>query len=187
MGDRASTSHRAERVLFLLRGINVGGRHPLPMAMLRGLFEELGYSGVATYMQSGNLVATAPARPLDEARIATALEERFGFAVPVVSRCQAEMDAVLSHQPFTGSDAAKAHWHCLFLPEPLSATSLTRLAGKIAGQEALEARGREVFLYLPHGTGRSKLAAAVSAAPMSPAATLRNWRTVLQLQSMLAL
>jgi hypothetical protein len=46
----------------LLRGINVGGRNKVAMADLREVVTSLGYTDVATYIQSGNvLFSTAEA------------------------------------------------------------------------------------------------------------------------------
>ena len=44
------------RYLALLRGINVGGRNRVAMADLRLIATDLGYTDVATYIQSGNLL-----------------------------------------------------------------------------------------------------------------------------------
>ncbi|MBA3266271.1 MAG: DUF1697 domain-containing protein, partial [Nocardioidaceae bacterium] len=43
-------------LVVLLRGINVGGRHKLPMPLLRETCESLGCTDVTTYIQSGNVV-----------------------------------------------------------------------------------------------------------------------------------
>lgn len=40
----------SKRYLVLLRGINVGGRNKVPMAQLRALLAELGYTDVSTYI-----------------------------------------------------------------------------------------------------------------------------------------
>ena len=40
--------------LVLLRGINVGGRNTVPMAELRKVLEDAGFSNVSTYIASGN-------------------------------------------------------------------------------------------------------------------------------------
>ncbi|MEX1335073.1 MAG: DUF1697 domain-containing protein, partial [Candidatus Limnocylindrales bacterium] len=45
--------------LALLRGINVGGRNRILMADLRACFEDAGYAGVRTYIQSGNVIFVA--------------------------------------------------------------------------------------------------------------------------------
>jgi len=61
------------RMVALLRAVNVGGRK-LPMAELRALCADLGWSDVATYIQSGNLVFTAPGRAEGiEAELETAI------------------------------------------------------------------------------------------------------------------
>lgn len=44
-----------------LRGINVGQAKRMPMADLRALVESLGYTGVKTLLNSGNLVFRGPA------------------------------------------------------------------------------------------------------------------------------
>ncbi len=44
------------RGVALVRGINVGGRNVVSMADLRAVFEDAGYEGVQTYIQSGNVL-----------------------------------------------------------------------------------------------------------------------------------
>jgi uncharacterized protein (DUF1697 family) len=51
--------------IALLRGINVGGGNRVPMAELRTLCGELGWHGVQTYIQSGNVVFRAQGPPTD--------------------------------------------------------------------------------------------------------------------------
>ena len=48
------------RYVALLRGINVGGKNSVPMARLRAVLEELGFTDVATYIASGNVNLLAP-------------------------------------------------------------------------------------------------------------------------------
>ena len=43
----------------LFSGINVGGNRIVKMAELRAFFEELGFTNVASYVQSGNVVFRA--------------------------------------------------------------------------------------------------------------------------------
>ena len=70
----------SDRFVALLRGINVGGRNKVPMAELRTLASELGWTGVATYINSGNVVFTSskpdrsPSSARSSARAAVAIE-----------------------------------------------------------------------------------------------------------------
>ena len=75
------------RLIALLRGINVGGNKKVPMARLRALLEGLGYTEVATLLQSGNAVFTAKEKPEAVRRaLEAALKADFCFPVEVVLR-----------------------------------------------------------------------------------------------------
>lgn len=157
------------RHIALLRGINVGGNRIIKMTDLRAMFVAAGAKDVETYIQSGNVVFSHP-RPT-AARFEKEIAKQTGFAVPVVLRSADEWKA-LAH-PF----AEDEHVHVLFLPAAVAAVGVVATA-----PEAYVARGREVFVYLPNGMGRSKLAGALGKA--LPDATARNWRTVQQLLAM---
>jgi uncharacterized protein (DUF1697 family) len=163
----------------LLRGINVGGKHSLPMVKVRAVFEASGASNVATYIQSGNVVFNAT--KISAATLASALDKAAGFAVPVVLRTAKDFKTVITSNPW-----ATETMHCAFLPaKPLKA-ALAKLAA--IDHEALAPSrvvqlGQELYFDLPEGIGRDKLAATVLRA--FPDATTRNWRTVLTLQEML--
>ena len=58
--------------LVLLRGINVGGKNKVPMAPLRELLSDLGYSDVSTYIASGNVILRSNHSP---GRIRREIEE----------------------------------------------------------------------------------------------------------------
>ena len=52
-----------QRLVILLRGINVGRHKRISMADLRRLLEERGYGDVKTYLQSGNVVVSTDRDP----------------------------------------------------------------------------------------------------------------------------
>src|SRR5690606_33240990 len=70
----------------LLRGINVGGNNRIEMKRLKKVFEELGFSSVATYINSGNVVFSST--QVDHQSLVVVIEQaitaEFGFAVKVV-------------------------------------------------------------------------------------------------------
>ena len=120
--------------VVLFRGINVGGKNPLPMKELVPLLESLGYRGVTTYIQSGNVVLAT-----DEAdhaapgghgavaqQIASAVEGRFGFKPALVLVTLDEIEQVVAENPFPGGEADPKALHVAFL----GATSQHRQAGQ---------------------------------------------------------
>jgi uncharacterized protein (DUF1697 family) len=172
----------------LLRGINVGGNRMIKMADLRDVFVSAGALDVATYIQSGNVVFTHAAR--SETTLAAQLEKRIakaaGFPVPVVLRTASQLARVIEDSPFPGADAD--HLHVAFLTTRPPANAWTIDARSLA-PERCAVVGRELYLYLPAGMGRSKLAAAVLAKPtaIGGRATARNWRTVLKLNELVSM
>jgi uncharacterized protein (DUF1697 family) len=67
--------------IALVRGINIGGHHLLPMKELTAILQDLGATGVTTYIQSGNAVFRSPSRNPDTLakRLAAEIGERHGF------------------------------------------------------------------------------------------------------------
>jgi hypothetical protein len=91
------------KYLILLRGINVGGKNKVPMAALRELLEELGYSNVATYIASGNVILSSRRAPGGIKRqIESALPKRFRLDSELIAvrvMTHAELRAVVDHKP----------------------------------------------------------------------------------------
>jgi uncharacterized protein (DUF1697 family) len=162
----------------LLRGINVGGRSMLPMARLRQAAAECGFGAVRTYIQSGNLVFTSPDPPATvSARLAAAVAAAGGPQPRVALRTRDQLAAVVAGNPYAERAVEARQLHVAFLVEDAEPAPLDGLDLDAFAPEALTVAGRETYLFLPGGIGRSKLAIALDR-PKSTAATVRNWRTV---------
>jgi uncharacterized protein (DUF1697 family) len=172
-------------MVALLRGVNVGGKSSLSMSDLRAVAESCGYEHVRTYIQSGNLVFEAPARATS-ATVAKQLELAIADATvvepEVVARTRAELAAAVDGNPFASRGEDPAHLHVVFTTGQAKASlGSIDLAG-YAPEEAA-AVGQHLYLFLPSGMGRSKLAADLSRRRGSTG-TARNWRTVTKLLGM---
>jgi uncharacterized protein (DUF1697 family) len=174
MGTRA-----AQRHLALMRGINVGGKHVLPMKELARLFERAGCADVETYIQSGNVLFTADAELAAgiAERIARDVERAFGFAVPVVVRSAAELRAAVRANPFVKSKRAPEALHVAFLAGRPAKALVAALDPKRSPGDEFAVVGREVFLCCPNGVARTKLTNAWFDSALGTTSTLRNWRT----------
>jgi uncharacterized protein (DUF1697 family) len=166
--------------IALLRGINVGGKHKLPMKDLVGLFEETGASDVRTYIQSGNVVFRAPASVAKgiPSRVAAAIEERFGFSSPVVLRSAKELEAAAADNPFLELADDDKSLQVAFLETRPKAAAVKGLDPHRSPGDRFEVRGRDVYLYLPRGVARTKLTNAWLDRELETTSTVRNWRTV---------
>src|SRR5690625_2654452 len=90
----------------LLRGINVGGHHKVPMAELRDVCRELGWQNIQTYIQSGNIIFSADGAPTQlEADLEQAIVAHFGFSVPVIIRSNYQWATYATSNPFPEASA----------------------------------------------------------------------------------
>lgn len=157
----------------LLRAINVGGTGKLPMKELCALCEEAGFGNPKTYIQSGNVVFESR---LVEAKVKAKLEPllaaKLGKPVAVLVRTRAELEQIVTRNPFVGASPSQVL--ILFLDAPPPARALAGLV--IPGREEVKLDGREVFIHYPDGMGRSKLSL-----PFAKGATGRNLNTVAKL------
>jgi uncharacterized protein (DUF1697 family) len=163
----------------LLRGINVGGKNVLRMADLRTLVEELGGTNVETYIQSGNVLfdhaSRSPAKL--EAALSAAVAKALGTThVAVTLRTAAQLTAALDAHPFTR--APDDHLHVMFLHAPIAGGTLASIDPEAFGKERFAIVDRELYMYLPNGLGKSKLAAVLMRHQQLAGATARNWRTL---------
>lgn len=174
------------RMVALLRAVNVGGRK-LPMAGLRALCEELGWTGVATYIQSGNAIFTATGKAeAIEARLERAIAARFGLDVPVIVRSAGQWAKLAAANPF--AEAAKDEPNRLQLlvsKRPPKPDAADILMARAQGGERVEAAGGALWFHFPEGVGTSKLTPALIDKACGSPSTGRNYRTVLKLEEML--
>ena len=167
----------------LLRGINVGGKNLLPMTDLARLFEEAGCAGARTYIQSGNVFFTANRARAEKlpGLIASGIEDRFGYRIPVLLRTVAELGETIRHNPFLEAGAPENWLHLLFLAKQPDAGRVATLDPLRSPPDAFAVRGREIYLQCPNGVGNSKLTNAHFDSRLATIGTGRNWRTVLKL------
>jgi uncharacterized protein (DUF1697 family) len=159
-----------------LRGINVGGAKKVPMAELRMMALDLGYTHVATYINSGNLVFSSAKRPRTlEREIARAITERFGFAVDVCVRSRTELERILASNPYPDGDPSQVT--IAFLASEAPSGTKDRLATQAAPHEPFTVAGSEIYVHYGQGLGRSELAGRFIAL-VGVSATVRNVRTV---------
>lgn len=169
--------------IVLLRGINVGGKHVVPMKRLRELLEEAGFSDVRTYIQSGNCVfgSDLPERDRVADMVSGAIEAEFGFRPSAFALTLKELDAAIAANPFP-ADAGKA-LHLMFLDGSPADADLDGLRAIAPGNEAAEIRGDVVYVHTPDGFGRSMMAQKLSRFVKADM-TARNLNTVLKLAEM---
>lgn len=178
MPARAPGSTKSVTHAIFLRGINVGGKHLLPMKKLTHLLETEGCSLVRTLLQSGNAVFAAPLGSDARlgARLSAALERGCGFPVPVVLRSIAQLRRLLEHKPFP--DADEKHLLVALLREAPDARRARQLDPQRSPGDSFVVHGAEVHLHLPNGVARTRLTNAWLDAELDTVSTVRTLATL---------
>lgn len=89
--------------VLLLRGINLGKLHKVPMKDLKEFLTTYGFNKVQTYIQTGNVCVESDQK-IDIPSLEEALELRYGFNIPVITRSIEELEEITHHPLFTNSN-----------------------------------------------------------------------------------
>ena len=171
------------RYVALLRGINVGGKNLVAMPALKAFFEAQGFSDVATYIQSGNVLFTSAERGAAlTARIEAGLAAAFGRPACVVLRSRQQLRRVVEGAPAGfGSRPAVRRYDVIFLKEPLSAPeALAQVPARPGVDRVFAGEGVLYFARSIRDASRSRMSRLFSL-PIYGSMTIRNWNTTTRL------
>ena len=175
------------KYIALLRGINVGSHNRIKMADLVNIFESLGFEGVKTYLQSGNVIFESEST--DEAEIIEDIESKIsemcGFSINTILRTADKWKSIVYDNPLLKEPNIEFDkLHVTFLSDTPDQKAVLNLDINKDEFEKFEVFGREIYLYCPNGYGRTKLKNDVFERKLKIAATTRNWKTVNKLLEM---
>jgi len=167
------------RYVLLLRGINVNPSTRVAMADLRALVSELGYSGVRTLLQSGNVILDSDAAP-DVAALESAIVAKTGVASRVVCLTLADFRSIVDANPLRDAGDDLSKMFITFFDKNITPSVVDRLSdGKLSeelGDERLVVTQRALYQWCPDGVLKSKLKPSFWK-QFSSTLTARNART----------
>jgi len=163
--------------IAFLRGINVGGRNKILMSDLKNLLESRGFTDVRTYIQSGNVLFRSDHQNPGDI-IEKELKERFDMDVPVLCCTPDEIRGYLDTFPFGPEEPDPGEnrtFLTLFNREPTVHPDLNKF---VQPGEKLVYSGKALWIYCPHGYGKSKLTNSFMEKKWNVTATTRNLKTI---------
>lgn len=177
------------RYVALLRGINVGGKNAVPMPALKAAFEGSGYEDVVTYIQSGNVLFSAPSSGQAELtkRVERLIRTAFDhYDASVVLRSRSQMRAVVEKAPKGfGSEPARYRYDVLFLKAPLTAKQVVASVPTKEGVDRIWAGSGVVYFSRLISRATSSRLNRVASMPIYKSMTIRNWNTTTKLHQLL--
>lgn len=161
-----------------MRGINVGGNNIIKMADLRGILTDAGYANVRTYIQSGNIAFES--RKTNASKICQhvqdCIEKSHGFAPKALVMDAESVTDILANNPFPDAEDTPTLLHVCFLAQVPADPNIEALNSLCLDTEFFKITDTAVYLHLPEGIGKSKLAIQLEKHVGVPI-TARNWRS----------
>lgn len=175
--------------LILLRGINVGGKNLIPMARLRKCLEEQGFSNVASYIASGNVLLKSDKNAKDvQVQIEQALPENFKLDdrfIKVLVLTLDQLQIIIENKPEGfGDQPEKYHCDVIFLMGIDSALSINAFDPRAGVDQVWAGSGVIYSQRLSSQLTKSHLNKLIET-PLYKSMTIRNWNTTYRLYEML--
>jgi uncharacterized protein (DUF1697 family) len=171
------------RYIAFLRAMNVGGRN-IKMEQLRGHFETLGYTDVASFIASGNIIFSTPEGDPTELRteIEAHLVTVLGYEVVTFLRTPAQVAAIAAHPPIPADEVSAAGaLNVGLLHAPLSPQREAAVQALATDIDRFFIHQREVYWFCATKQSESTFSNAVLEKTLGLPATFRTIRTFARL------
>jgi len=175
--------------LILIRGINVGGKNKVPMALLRQCLEGLGFTDVSTYIASGNVILKSnnDAKTV-KSRIEAALPKNFTLdskLIKVLVLDYKQLRSVIDNKPAGfGENPDKYYSDAIFLIDINVADALPAFDPREGVDMIWPGEGVVYSQRLGELRTKSRLSKIV-ASPLYKSMTIRSWNTTVTLLKLL--
>jgi uncharacterized protein (DUF1697 family) len=175
--------------LVLLRGINVGGKNRVPMTELRTLLEGLGFSGVSTYIASGNVIVTSDRNAgeiaaLIEAELPTAFPLDNDVVRALVLTDGQVQDIVDDRPEGFGDQPGRYHSDAIFLIGIDAAEAMPIFDPRDGVDRVWPGDGVVYAQRLSAQRTKSRLS-SIMKSPLYRSMTIRSWNTTRKLADMM--
>ena len=150
------------------------------MKVLRQAFESLGFSGVAAFFGSGNVVFETRAADVGtlEKKIEGRLQRALGYNVTVFIRTPAELKKIAAFEPFENSEIHGADVNIILLADNLDERSKAKLAALKTGTDGFRVHRREIYWWRRKKPGTSLFSTVPLAEVLRVPFTIRSANTI---------
>lgn len=169
------------RYIALLRGINVGGHHKVPMAGLRKGLAKLGFTNITTVLNSGNVIFETTEADINklEQIITEKLEKLFGFPVPTILTKAENILHIQNFNPFKNIKVTKnIRLYVSFLKQKPGVHLNLPWVSKDNSYRILNIKDRIVFSVLDLSFNKTPKVMETLEQTFGKEITTRNWNTI---------
>jgi uncharacterized protein (DUF1697 family) len=170
--------------IALLRGINVGGKNIIKMEHLKQVFDDMGFSNVKTYIQSGNVIFKAlEGDTLKLAdRIENQLKKNFSVEIKTLVLTADDLLETVENAPeIFGTEPEKFRYDVWFLLPPTMVNDVVSILRLREGVDFLHAGKNVIYTSrLTSQMSKSNFSKIIQT-HVFKSITIRNWNTTTKL------
>jgi len=169
------------RYVAFLRGINVGGKKIVKMDDLNRIFNDAGFTGVRTLIQSGNVIfsSTVDDIPALRTEVEDLLLKGLVFSVMVILTRFSDILSMLEINPFGYlRDDKKSKRYVSLLPGPPLKKPELPLFSENRDLELIRMEGNCVYFLTHEVNGRFGVPNTFIESIIGRSSTTRNWNTI---------
>jgi uncharacterized protein (DUF1697 family) len=173
--------------LALLRGINVSGHNMMKMEALKTMMENIGFTNVRTYLQSGNVFVDTEEESASKIgfMIKQEIFKVFGHEVPVIVITKEDLKLCFKNNPYLKEkDVDTKKLYVAFVSLALKSENINDLKISQFKPDEASIDGNRIFIKYAVGGGKTRFDQKYIEKKLSVTATIRNWNTVTNLLNM---
>ena len=173
--------------LALLRGINVSGHNMMKMETLKTMLENIGFTNVRTYLQSGNVFVDTEEESTSKVgfMIKQEIFKVFGHEVPTIVITKEDLELCFKNSPYLKEkDIDTKKLYVAFVSTALKSENINDLKISQFKPDEASIDGNRIFIKYAVGAGKTRLEGKYIEKKLNVVVTLRNWNTVTNLLKM---
>lgn len=173
-----------KQYIALLRGVNVGGNNKISMPLLKAALEDAGFSGVSTYINSGNILFSCKEEDavVLQQKCRQVIMDTFQLDIAVAVISAEELADALANAPAWWDNDSESKHSAIFIIAPAGADMVIAAVGAAKPEyEKIAHHGPVVFWSAPVKTfSKTRWSKVVSTAAYG-SITIRNANTAKKL------
>jgi uncharacterized protein (DUF1697 family) len=175
------------KYIALLRGINVGGNSIIKMTDLKKAVEEIGFTSVSTFIQSGNIIFESNESNVNKitAKLEDTLLKKFQINSRIIVKTLEQLKKIISEVPADWNKRQDLRCYMAFVREPVSARDVMGEIKLKEGVDFVKAGDGVVYMStLLSGITKSGFTKLVGT-KIYKDITIRNYNTAQKLLAMM--
>lgn len=169
------------KYIVLLRGVTPTGKNKVPMAQLRQLLSDNGFSNVQTWIQSGNVILDSMLSHKEVGeKVNRIIKEGIGADLKIIVKTPDEVKTVLAENPFAQGHDISRVFFALFndLPDQSLVADFQALD---FGEDKFAITPHAIYLFVPESFAKTKLNNNFLERKLKIDVTIRNFNTLSKL------